>query len=276
MLPPATAPEGSPGAGLEDPDLVHDLRVGSRRVGEAVRLLDAFMDKPAARAVSANLQDLRRAMGDLRDADVTRAHLAAWRMPAPLRALAREAIVDLDARRAGLVKAAATVIASASVQGTMVVLARVIEEQSRPAAAGAAERRLAALVARGLRRRDRQLRRAFGKAARRQTPESLHAARVSVKKLRYVSELALEAKPNEPGDLRRQVKTLKKIQELLGAHHDVHVLVHALEDRLKSPRPRRIRGLASAWRRWHKAAEQAQARRAADFFMRTYAWMNTR
>src|SRR5438874_576702 len=61
--------------GLGGVEFVHDLRVASRRLGEVARLLGGFMDKPTARAVEASLKGLRRAMGDLRDADVTCEHL---------------------------------------------------------------------------------------------------------------------------------------------------------------------------------------------------------
>jgi CHAD domain-containing protein len=264
---------GGGGGGLEDADLVHDLRVGSRRVGEVARLLEPFMDKPAAKAVGASLKDLRRAMGDLRDSDVTREHLTHWRMPAAVRAVAKEMAAELEAKRGELVRAAAGVIGSARVQGTMVVLARVIEEQSGAAADGA-ERRLEDLVAEGLKKREKQLRKAFGKAAMQQTPEALHAARVAAKKLRYVSELAAEAKLSIPGDVKKQVKTLKKMQELLGDHHDVHVIVETLEKHLDAAREKPVRGLNAAWKRWRKATEREQARRAAEFFMQSYAWIN--
>lgn len=264
------------GGALGDAELVHDVRVGSRRLGEVARLMGAFLDKPTARAVEGSLKNLRRAMGALRDSDVMREHLAHWRMPAAVRTLAKEAGADLESKRGEAAEAALKVVTSASVQGAMVVLARVIEEQSKGEAAIGAEKRVESLVTAGLRKREKQMRRALGKAARKQTPESLHTARVAVKKLRYVSELGHRAGMKMPdgSDAKRQVKMLKKMQELLGDHHDVHVIVQALEARKEAPRERAIAGLEGAFRTWRKGMEQGQARRAAEFFMRSYAWMN--
>jgi CHAD domain-containing protein len=190
--------------------------------------------------------------------------------------LAKEVGSSLEAKRGGQAESAIKVLASASVQGALVVLARVIEEQSKPETAPAAEQRVESLVREGLKKREKQMRQAMGKAARKQTPESLHEARVAVKKLRYVSELAELAGMTTPagGEMKRQVKALKRLQELLGDHHDAHVIVGTLETHLGDVREKPVRGLAAAWRKWRSGMQKQQARRAAMFLMRSYAWMN--
>src|SRR5262245_59146948 len=85
--------------GLGDAEFVHDLRVGSRRLGEVAWLLRPFMDKPTGKAVEASLKSLRRSMGDLRDADVTREHLLKWRMPGPVKKVARDVSEEIERRR---------------------------------------------------------------------------------------------------------------------------------------------------------------------------------
>jgi CHAD domain-containing protein len=154
---------------LSDADFVHDLRVAARRLGEVARLLGAgggFMDKPTARAVDASLKTLRQSMGELRDADVTREHLMKWRMPAPVKNVAREVAEELEHKREKLEKAARVQMEAASVSGAMVVLARVLEQQSAASAVEQTERKLAGAVAGLLKKREKQMRRAFGKAAR--------------------------------------------------------------------------------------------------------------
>ena len=111
--------------------------------------------------------------------------------------------------------------------------------------------------------------RAFGKAAMKQTAEHLHEARIAVKKLRYVMELA-DAGGVEQG-LKKRMKVLKGMQELLGEHHDVHVVVEILERRVMGEK---VRGLRPAWGKWKRAMERGQGRRAAAFFVESYMWMN--
>jgi CHAD domain-containing protein len=101
----------------------------------------------------------------------------------------------------------------------MVVLARVLDEQSAAANASAAESALRKRTGAQLQKRKKQLRKAFGRAAARQTPSSLHDARIAAKKLRYISELAEEV--SLESGLKKQVRFLKRLQDLLGAHHDV-------------------------------------------------------
>ncbi len=119
------------GKGL-DADFVHDLRVAVRRLSEVAGLMTVLMDKGSARAVEESLKGLRKAAGDLRDLDVTAEHLTKWRMPGPLKKCAREMVERELARRGELEQQLRTTITSASVAGTMVLVARVLEEQAKP------------------------------------------------------------------------------------------------------------------------------------------------
>jgi CHAD domain-containing protein len=197
-------------------------------------------------------------------------------MPAAVRALAREAAEAAGSKRPALVKAAREAITSARVQGAMLVMARVIEEQTAGdgAKARAAEKALDGLVREALAKRERQVKKAFGKAARKQTPDALHAARIAVKKLRYVTELAEEGADGGAAEAwKRQVKLLKKIQELLGEHHDAHVILQVLEGQMRAQKNAPPASMA-AWKRWRAAVEKQQARRAGLFFAASYAWIN--
>jgi len=263
--------QGQSAAALDE-DYVHDVRVASRRLGEVARLLWGFVDKPTARAVDGSLKGLRRAMGDLRDLDVACEHLLKWRMPAPVKAQARQLAGELADKRRTLEAAARGQITAASVSGAMVVLARVLEEQDKVENTAAAEQRLETVVAEQARKRQRQMRRSFGQAARKQSPEALHEARIAVKKLRYVVELQQEVKKG----LKRQIRELKRLQQLLGDHHDVHVIMAAMAEHVKSnaPVPAKRRAWGAAWRKWQRDMHHAQAHRAAAFFVKSYAWIN--
>jgi CHAD domain-containing protein len=259
-------------AALSDADLVHDLRVASRRLGEAARLLQPFLEKPTAKAVAASLRALRRAMGDLRDDDVTRQHLLKWRMPAPLRQIAAEIAGNLESARPALVSAAQIQMTSASLTGTMVILARVLEDRAVPEMMAQTERQLGTTLQGLIKAREKQLRRSFGQAAKKQTAASLHAARIEVKKLRYLLELAADAAAVRGA--KKKIHFLRRLQELLGDHHDLHVITEQLAGRLKVAREKPIRNLHTTWRKWHRHMNTVQSKRAAVFFARTYAWIN--
>lgn len=259
---------------LAEADFVHDLRVATRRLEEVARLIATrrLLDKPAAKAVEASLKGLRRSMGDLRDLDVTREHLTRWRMPAAVKQVAEELAAGLENERGKLAAAAAEHMRSPSVTGAMVVLARVLEEFGKAQAAQEMERELEAGIEAQAKRREKQLRRAFGQAAKKQTARALHEARIAAKKLRYVLELADGAGTME--EAGRKVKFLKKVQELLGDHHDTHVILERVGEHLKDRREEAIGGLAPAWQKWRGQMEKSQARRAAEFFAKSYTWMN--
>jgi CHAD domain-containing protein len=163
---------------------------------------------------------------------------------------------------------------SASLIGTMVILARLLEDRSTPNLLPETDRAFRETLLTLITRRNKQLRRAFGQAAKKQTAASLHAARIAGKKLRYLLELAADA-----GTLRgakKQVAFLKRLQQFLGDHHDTHVIAEQLAAHLKAPRPdpKPLKNLAPAWRKWHRHTTTLQSRRAALFFARTYAWIN--
>jgi CHAD domain-containing protein len=261
-----------PAGGLSDADFVHDLRVASRRIGEAARLLRPFTDKPTAKAVDASLRAIRRAMGDLRDSDVTREHLEKWKMPGPLKQVARELSSLHAASRPGLEAAARTQIHSASLTGTMVVLARILEDRGMPEVAAETERHLRGTLEDQIKKREKKMRRSFGTAAKKQTAAALHAARITVKKLRYVLELAADAGLQRGA--KKKIRLLKQLQQLLGDHHDAHVVAEELQRHLKVKRDKPISSLLPAWRKWQRLTNTAQSKRAAIFFARTYAWIN--
>jgi triphosphatase len=255
------------------PDYVHDLRVSLRRLTEVAGLLTVLMDKTSARAVEESLRTLRKAAGNLRDLDVTAEHLAKWRMPAPLKKAARQLVERQNARRPDLEQGLRAAATSASIAGTLVLLARILEEQSQPDCLPAAGAKLEKELEKRLAQRRKKLKKDFGKAARKQRAETLHEARIAAKKLRYIVELEkeLDKKGNKH---KKELKFLKAIQQLLGDHHDLHVIEQSLQKEITAKRAAPIKNLHPAWRKWHRDMEKKQAERAAGFFMRTYAWLN--
>ncbi|MGN6367529.1 MAG: CHAD domain-containing protein [Phycisphaerae bacterium] len=254
-----------------DPDFVHDLRVSLRRLSELAALLATLLDKTSARAVEQSLKSLRQAAGDLRDLDVTTQHLQKWRMPAPLKKAARQLIDREHARRPDLEAALRTTATSATLAATLVLLARLLEEQSKPDCLPAASARLEKELDKRIAQRRKKLKKAFAQAARKQSPQSLHEARIAAKKLRYSLEIEKELNDKKH---KKELKFLKSLQQLLGDHHDTHVIEVTLQQQLPPHHPTPIKSLRPAWRKWHRDMEKKQAHRAATFFIQTYTWMN--
>ncbi len=259
-----------------DADYVHDLRVATRRLSEVAALLEVLTEKASARAISESLKALRKGAGELRDLDVTSEHLARpgrFHMPSAVRKVAGEILEELKGQRPELEKKLREFVGSTSITGAMVLLARIIEENSAADKLAAAEEKLRTTLDKRMKTRARQLAKAFGAAAKKQTASFLHEARIATKKLRYVVELEDKAGAN---GLKKQLKFLKSVQELLGDHHDVHVLEETVAGHLHTKREKPIAGLARAATKWKRAMERSQAERAAEFFALSYAWMNGR
>lgn len=192
-----------------EPRAVHQARVASRRLREALAVVSARGTKPASRRVRA----LTRALGPVRELDVTgdlaaslgralgpsdaatlvafRLHLTALREKRGARARAKLPGARGLARR---------------LEG---VLAR-LEERGDPGALKRIEGRVRA--------RARRLEDAVARAGDGFAPEPIHRVRVAAKKLRYAIELATGP--------RRDVllTTLRAAQAKLGAVQDLVVL----------------------------------------------------
>jgi len=97
----------------EDTEHVHQLRVGTRRAGAAVRVFAGCLPRKHLRAAKRTLRTIRRAAGDARDCDVFLEHLTAHQQAAPPEAkpaldfLLGYALGERSAAQARLVQAAA-------------------------------------------------------------------------------------------------------------------------------------------------------------------------
>lgn len=201
---------------------VHRARVASRRLREAMPVaLAAALTQVSAREQRA-LRRLARALGAVREVDVTRALLeregvrCGWDA-ATVSALARELVTERRVQRGHL-------LATLRRRSTR-DLRRSLRRMSRtpPAADVAAEsatRIRQALV-------DRRRTRAKALVKRLDTlgtlyvPDRLHAVRLAAKKLRYSLELERAVCRRA---VSRDLATLEVIQEQLGRLHDLQVL----------------------------------------------------
>lgn len=216
-----------------DPEAIHDLRVATRRLGEALATWRALLVARPAAAARRRLRDLRRRIGAVRDAEVQREDLAARRTGAelPLR-LALEPVLRRIERRIARGRGAAARRASAG-------RIEAIRQRVRAAADGLASRVIErpdprqAAMARAGRRRE-EARSALGLAAGPESGDGLfHAARIAIKKDRYASEALGAVDPSgAPGLVDPQrLGALRRVQRSLGIVHDRAELL-ALLDRM--------------------------------------------
>ncbi len=206
-----------PGARAGDVESVHQARVTSRRLREAVPVLAAGLKGTKAGKATRQIRRLTRALGPVREMDVT---LALLDELASTPEVPRTAVEDVrgyvarerDARRGVMLKRIDRVNLEKLSRRLESVQAAVNEATEDP------WRR--ALAARLL-QQSKYLEGAIKAAGHMYSPQGLHEVRIAAKKLRYGLELA------DAGGVRHaapHVRTIRRAQELLGRLHDLHML----------------------------------------------------
>lgn len=194
---------------------VHQARVASRRLREAVPVLAA--DTKARRKAERKIRKLTRALGTVREMDVTVQILDEF---AQGPGIPRNALEDVrahvveerDRRREVMLERLGDVNTEK--------LSRRLEEASiMTAITGPAQWR-EALAAR-VSHRTKRLRRAIQAAGQIYAAEPLHNVRIETKKLRYALELVADARL---APARPLVNALKRAQDTLGRLHDLQII----------------------------------------------------
>lgn len=212
---------------------VHQARVASRRLREALPVLTEGLEGTKAGKAQRKVRRLTQALGTVRELDVT-LHL-----------------IDEMSDRAGVPRAALAEVRALVIeereQRRTVMLARletvdtdklgrrlrsVRQALVAPAAGHAWRPALASRVA----RRARRLERAIDDAGQIYAPEGLHQVRIAVKKLRYALEIADES---GAAPCRELLRVMKRVQDALGRLHDFQVLQHHVAAVGAAPRGRR-------------------------------------
>jgi CHAD domain-containing protein len=219
----------------EDPEHVHQLRVGTRRAGAALDIFQQCLPPKQHRTAARVLRKLRRAAGEARDWDVFQDMLAVWKpratdarsgldflagFAAGKREAAQARLVDVGERkRVGLHR----------VESDLPDAARAPDLAHEPPLFGAlAHTRIGNL---------------FRDLERTATPiptdyDHLHQIRIAGKRLRYAMEVFADCFP--PEFRERLYPAVEEMQEILGAANDSHVAagrLGALTDALRRNKP---------------------------------------
>jgi CHAD domain-containing protein len=192
----------------EDPEYLHQLRVGLRRLRSALRAFRALLPKKEAARLARRTRRVMRKLGDARDGDV----FVAWlESEAPPRAVLHAARRQRDRAKA----AARTAVSRMALEPLAV------KSHAKP---------VKAFAAASLGRLEQKAR----KQARRMDWDDAgerHALRIRVKRLRYASEF-----------FGRKAGGLERLQDVLGELNDVEVARRLLRG-LKANTPDLYRSL---------------------------------
>jgi CHAD domain-containing protein len=219
-----------PGARKGDVHAVHGARVATRRIREALPLVAPGR---SGKVLSKSVRRLTRALGGVRELDVALLHLDQLRnsgdVPETAIASLRQLVTE-ERQRLG------SEMMRRLMQYNLPRLQKKAVEAARRGPvrdSGRDPRRVAAAMARAARRAV-GLRAAIDNAAGIYLPDRLHEVRIAVKKLRYALEIARDLSGSRA---TARIRTLKRVQDLLGRMHDLEMLI---------ARTRAIQGRAGA------------------------------
>ncbi|MDQ3486459.1 MAG: CHAD domain-containing protein [Acidobacteriota bacterium] len=206
-----------PSAVAGDDRGVHQARVASRRLREAVPVLSTGLKGSKAKKAGRKIRRLTRALGTVRELDVTLGLLDELATAEDLsRPALQEVRLHVVAERDRLRKAMLTELATVDAEK----LDRRLHSFSTALAADTTGAWRKALASRLL-SRSRRLGAAIQTAGQLYVPEHLHQVRIAAKKLRYGLELAVDA---GVAAAAAHVGTVKKAQTILGRLHDLQIL----------------------------------------------------
>jgi CHAD domain-containing protein len=208
-----------PGARKGDVHAVHQARVATRRIREALPLIARGR---SGKSLKKSVRKLTRALGPVRELDVALLNLDQLRTSGEVSesAIARlRQLITEERQRLG-----AEMVRRISQYNLPKLQRRAVEAASRgtPDKNSTRDpRRAAAAMARAARRAV-ALRAAIENAAGIYLPDRLHEVRIAVKKLRYALEIARDLGGSRA---TARIRTLKRVQDLLGRMHDLEMLI---------------------------------------------------
>ena len=227
-----------PAAQAGDHLSVHQARVASRRLRQALPLLGIRADAHALDRAGKRVRRITRALGPVRELDVTLLLLAELEQKgaAPMRAIARlrQAVTEERQKRR---RAMLAEIKPSKLDKLRKRLVRVATPTSRPVARGSALAEAGAQAA----RRANELRAAIDHAGGIYLADRLHRVRVAAKKLRYAVEIQRELTHSRS---TAQLNRLRAQQDLLGRMHDLEILIDRARGVQAELAPRDRRGMA--------------------------------
>ena len=261
-------------AGLRqgNPEAIHDARIATRRLRALVPIAMAALPDEQRDAAAGMLRRIGRTLGSARDLDVALQQLEGLdlRVPSASRAITSLRLTLMERQ------------ASARRQMVKRLEELPLDDLASVAGMRASPLRLpwrsgtrAHAMDTAIESRTHELREDIERAGGVYFPKRAHAVRISVKKLRYLLEFAMDGPAR-----KRTLKALKRAQEKLGTLHDRQTLADvAEEERAGGALPDDVRGAARVDPRRHPSAARGvrqHPRRVAANRQRSPAQPDTR
>jgi CHAD domain-containing protein len=210
---------------------VHQARVASRRLREAVPVLTNGLDRSQRGKARRKIRRLTRALGTVRELDVT-LHLLEEMAEKP--GVSRPALADVRAHVIEERERRRAIMHERLVEVNTPKLAKRLESVRLALLEPTPGHNWRAALASRIAKRARRLDRAIADAGQIYAPEALHQVRIAAKKLRYAVEIAHES---GAAPAVATVRALKRVQDALGRLHDLQVLQHHVAAVAAAPRP---------------------------------------
>lgn len=208
----------------QDVEALHDLRVASRRLRAVLRVFAERLPGKRRRRAGKALKKMTRLLGSTREWDVHAETLARLHAGTPreVERAALEHVLELVDVRRGHERAA---MQRELEELHVARLERDVRAIAEHVALADGEAGLPALSWQVLQPLAREAFEELPRLRERERPEDLHAMRIACKRLRYALELL---EPAFCDGHAKVVTRCKHLQELLGRHHDLHVLEEQL------------------------------------------------
>jgi CHAD domain-containing protein len=221
-----------PSVRRDEPDSVHQMRVATRRLRGTLRSFGEVIPRAQTEPLAGELQWLGRLLGEARDGEVLPEHLLRTLETVPVELMIGPVRARVQGHYAPL-RAAAHAEALAALDSPRYVklladLDRLIHEPPLgPRAAAPAREVLPAAAHRAYRQAKKRMARARNAPPDQAGDVALHRARKSARRARYAGEAAGPAVGKKA---RRFAKRMKKVQSVIGEHHDTVLARQAARD----------------------------------------------
>ena len=209
----------------DEPDSVHDMRVATRRLRSTLKSFGEILGLPGTGRLRAELKWLGGVLGEARDNEVLGSYLHARLAALPVDLLMGPVQARASAHFAPRAASARASLLEALDSGRFIALLNDLDQALGGPPPAAKARRAAAdvlpaAVQRTRRRVRRRARRAGRAAAGPAREVALHETRKAAKDARYTAEAAsLTGRKRD----HRSARRMKKLQAVLGDHHDAVV-----------------------------------------------------
>ncbi|GAB4371086.1 MAG: hypothetical protein Kow00128_18660 [Deltaproteobacteria bacterium] len=218
-----------------DPEDLHDFRVALRRTRTALRHLEKVFPDGEARLHRKRLASVMRGTGPLRDLDVLLRRERAFRgMVPPEHRKDLPGLFDaLRKRRAQIFRTVRQALEEESTRATLSEWKRFLDRPPGGDDPPRAALPIGKLAGKRIRRQYRRVLRAGDDAGNDPSDSRLHRLRIECKELRYLLEFFSGLFP--PSAAAARIRSLKRLQDLLGGIHDLREQERLLRSALRRP-----------------------------------------